>query len=560
MLRTLSIRNVVLIERLDLHFERGLSALTGETGSGKSILLDSLGLATGMRADADLIRQGQSQSTVTAEFDTPNNSMVESLLEGQGIETDGVIILRRLVKQDGRSRAFVNDQPVSIGFLREISRYLVEVHGQMEVHGLLDPATHGSYVDSFGKLGPQLTRVSECYTLWQSAKTLLKGAIKDLEAAKKDEEFLRHALEELIAMDPRENEEEELAQTRVVMMHGEQLVQNLNDALGDLNSGAGVESSLRSALQKLERCRAKAGGKFDAATNALDRALVEFTDGLSELETAAGSIDMDPTELEQVEDRLFALRALARKHGVEVSELPTLRQQFEVTLKTLESGSENLEILRVAEQNARTSYVEAAKLLTEGRSKAAQAIEQAVQGELPPLKLEVAIFNSRMEALEEKDWGASGCERITFEVQTNPNTAMGPLHKIASGGELARIMLALKVVLADADSVPSIVFDEVDAGIGGAAAAAVGKRLSRLSGGLQVMAVTHSPQVAAMANQQWRIVKSGDGDTTQTSVQVLDPNARKEEIARMLAGAEVTDAARAAARQLLYGGKPGRTA
>ena len=560
MLRTLSIRNVVLIERLDLHFEGGLSALTGETGSGKSILLDSLGLATGMRADADLIRQGQSQSTVTAEFDTPDNPMVRSLLEDQGVETDGAIILRRVVKQDGRSRAFVNDQPVSIGFLRQIGGYLVEVHGQMEVHGLLDPATHGSYVDSFGKLGPQLGHVSECYLLWQSAETALKRAIKDLETAKKDEEFLRHAVDELISMDPKENEEEELAQTRVVMMHGEHLVQSLNEAFEDLNSGEGVESSLRSALQKLERCRDKAGGKLDAATNALDRALVEFIDGLSELETAAGSIDMDPSQLEQVEDRLFALRALARKHGVEVAGLPALRNQFEATLKGLNSGSENLEELRHEAQKARTSYVAAAQLLTIGRVKAAQAIDQAVQAELPPLKLEAAIFRSHIEALAESDWGASGCERMTFEVQTNPNTAMGPLHKIASGGELARIMLALKVVLADADSVPSIVFDEVDAGIGGAAAAAVGDRLSRLSEDLQVMAVTHSPQVAAMANQQWRITKSGDSDTTQTSVQALDPDARKEEIARMLAGAEVTDAARAAAGQLLDGENSGKTA
>ena len=560
MLKTLSIRNVVLIERLDLHFEGGLSALTGETGSGKSILLDSLGLATGMRADADLVRQGKSQSTVTAEFDTPDNPMVRSLLEDQGVETGGAIILRRVVKQDGRSRAFVNDQPVSIGFLRQIGGYLVEVHGQMEVRGLLDPATHGSYVDSFGKLGPQLARVSECYALWQSAETALKRAIKDLETAKKDEEFLRHAVDELISMDPKENEEEELAQTRVVMMHGEHLVQSLNEAFEDLNSGTGVESSLRSALQKLERCRDKAGGKLDAATNALDRALVEFTDGLSELETAAGSIDMDPSQLEQVEDRLFALRALARKHGVEVAGLPALRHHFEATLKSLDSGSENLEELRHEAQKARTSYVAAAQRLTEGRVKAAQAIDQAVQAELPPLKLEAAIFRSHIEALEESDWGASGCERMTFEVQTNPNTAMGPLHKIASGGELARIMLALKVVLADADSVPSIVFDEVDAGIGGAAAAAVGDRLSRLSEDLQVMAVTHSPQVAAMANQQWRITKSGDSDTTQTSVQALDPDARKEEIARMLAGAEVTDAARAAAGQLLDGENSGKIA
>ena len=560
MLKTLSIRNVVLIERLDLHFEGGLSALTGETGSGKSILLDSLGLATGMRGDADLVRQGKSQGTVTAEFETPDNPMLRSLLEDQGIETGSAIILRRVVKQDGRSRAFVNDQPVSIGFLRQIGGYLVEVHGQMEVRGLLDPATHGNYVDSFGKLRPQLARVAECYALWQSAETGLKRAIKALETARKDEEFMRHAADELIAIDPQENEEEELAQTRIVMMHGEHLVQSLNEAFEDLNSGTGVESSLRSALQKLERCRTKAGGKLDGAIDALDRALVEYTDGVSELEAAAESIDIDPSQLEQVEDRLFTLRALARKHGVEVAGLPDLRHHFEATLKSLDAGTENLEDLRHEAQKARASFVAAAQRLTAGRVRAAQAIDQAVQAELPPLKLEAAIFRSHIEALEESDWGASGCERVTFEVQTNPNTAMGPLHKIASGGELARIMLALKVVLADADSVPSIVFDEVDAGIGGAAAAAVGQRLSRLGEDLQVMAVTHSPQVAAVANQQWRVTKSDYSATMQTSVQALDPDARKEEIARMLAGAEVTDAARAAAGQLLAGENSGKTA
>ena len=405
MLRTLSIRNVVLIEHLDLHFEGGLSALTGETGSGKSILLDALGLATGMRADADLVRQGQGQSTVVAEFDTPDNPMVRSLLKDQGVETDGVIILRRVVKQDGRSRAFINDQPVSIGFLRQIGGYLVEVHGQMEAHGLLDPSTHGGYVDSFGKLGPQLARVSKCYTLWQSAEQELKRAIKSLAAAKQDEEFLRHAVEELITMDPRENEETELCQSRAVMMNGEHLVQSLNEAFEDLNLGTGVEASLRSALQKLERCRDKTGGQLDAATNALNRALMEFIDGVSELETATASIDMDPSRLEQVEDRLFALRALARKHGVSVADLPALRQKFEITLKSLESGSENLQALRLAAEKGRTSYVAAAQLLTDGRVKAAQAIDCSVQAELPPLKLETATFHSHIEPLEESSWG-----------------------------------------------------------------------------------------------------------------------------------------------------------
>ena len=560
MLRTLSIRNVVLIERLDLTFENGLSALTGETGSGKSILLDALGLATGMRADTDLVRQGQNQSAVTAEFDAPNDPELSGLLEKQGVEIEDALILRRLVNKDGRSRAFINDQPVSVGLLRQVGDQLVEVHGQMEVHGLLDPATHGGYVDAFGKLEKIRSQVAKAYQVWKTAERSLRRAVQDLEAAKKDEEFLRHAVEELAGMNPKENEEEELAQMRAVMMFGEQVVETLDEAFEDLNAGAGVESGIRSALQKLERAKDKAGGKLDAAVDALDRALVELTDGVSELETAAGSMDVDPSQLEQVEDRLFALRALARKHGVEVPDLPRLHQEFNEKLQSLESGSAHLDTLCRELEISKAAFVEVAGKLTAGRKKAAKAIDKAVQAELPPLKLEAAKFHTHPEPISENDWNENGCERLTFEVQTNPNTAMGPIHKIASGGELARLMLALKVVLADAVSVPSIVFDEVDAGIGGAAAAAVGERLAQLSGELQVMVVTHSPQVAALANQHWRITKTGDSKASHTSVDPLAPEDRTEEIARMLAGAEVTDAARAAAVQLLSGGNAGKAA
>jgi len=559
-LRTLSIRNVVVIERLDLTFENGLSALTGETGSGKSILLDALGLATGMRADTDLVRQGQNQSAVTAEFDTPNDPMLSGLLEEQGVEIEDALILRRVVNKDGRSRAFINDQPVSVGLLRQVGDQLVEVHGQMEVHGLLDPATHGGYVDAFGKLEKIRSQVAKAYQGWQTAERSLRRAVQDLEAAKKDEEFLRHAAEELAGMNPKENEEEELAQMRAVMMFGEQVVETLNEAFEDLNAGAGVESGIRSALQKLERAKDKAGGKLDAAVDALDRALVELTDGVSELETAAGSMDVDPSQLEQVEDRLFSLRALARKHGVEVPDLPRLHQEFNEKLQSLESESAHLDTLCREVETSKAAFVAVAGKLTVGRKKAAKAIDKAVQAELPPLKLEAAKFHTHLESISENDWNENGCERLTFEVQTNPNTAMGPIHKIASGGELARLMLALKVVLADADSVPSIVFDEVDAGIGGAAAAAVGERLAKLSDELQVMVVTHSPQVAALADQHWRITKTGDSKASHTSVDPLAPEDRTEEIARMLAGAEVTDAARAAAVQLLSGGNAGKAA
>ena len=551
MLRTLSIRNVVLIERLDLGFAGGLGVLTGETGSGKSILLDALGLAIGMRADSDLIHQGADQSAVTAEFEITDNNEIDALLDEHGIEGGSNLVLRRLLSIDGRSRAFINDQPVSVALLRQIGENLVEVHGQLETHGLLDPASHRRFVDAFGGYEDLLACVADNFQSWRSAATAYEKAMVNVEKAKRDEEFLRHAVDELLALDPQPGEEEELAGKRSILMNAEQLIESLQDAFSDLNDGNGVESTLRSALQKVERVADKAGGQFDVAVASLERALLEATEGIAELQRVSGVMELDPAELEHIEERLFTMRGLARKHNIEVEALPELLKDMQEQLAVLTDGAGNLDQLAKQAEAAKAEYVAAAEKLSAVRKKVSGKLDKAVTKELPPLKLEAASFKTRLDPLDEPDWNEFGREYVSFEVKTNPNTAVGPIHKVASGGELARIMLALKVVLADADAVPTLIFDEVDAGIGGAAAAAVGERLARLAEDVQVLVITHSPQVAARGNSHWQISKTGKADGNVTEVGELTGDVRTEEIARMLSGAKITEEARAAAQSLL---------
>ena len=551
MLRTLSIRNVVLIERLDLGFAGGLGVLTGETGSGKSILLDALGLAIGMRADSDLIHQGADQSSVSAEFEITDNNEIDALLDEYGIEGGSNLVLRRLLSIDGRSRAFINDQPVSIALLRQIGENLVEVHGQLETHGLLDPASHRRFVDAFGGYEDLLARVDDDFQSWRSAATAYEKSMINVEKAKRDEEFLRHAVVELQALDLQPGEEEELAGKRSILMNAEQLIESLQDAFSDLNDDNGVESTLRSALQKVERVADKAGGQFDVAVASLERALLEATEGIAELLRVSRVMELDPAELEHIEERLFAMRGLARKYNIEVEALPELLKDMQEQLAVLTDGAGNLDQLAKQAEVAKSEYVAAAEKLSAVRKKVSDKLDKAVTKELPPLKLEAAIFKTRLDPLDEPDWNEFGREYVSFEVKTNPNTAAGPIHKVASGGELARIMLALKVVLADADAVPTLIFDEVDAGIGGAAAAAVGERLARLAEDVQVLVITHSPQVAARGNSHWQISKTGKADGNVTEVGELTGDVRTEEIARMLSGAKITEEARAAAKSLL---------
>ena len=551
MLRTLSIRNVVLIERLDLGFAGGLGVLTGETGSGKSILLDALGLVIGMRADSDLIHQGADQSSVTAEFEITDNNEIDALLDEYGIEGGSNLVLRRLLSIDGRSRAFINDQPVSVALLRQIGEKLIEVHGQLETHGLLDPASHRRFVDAFGGYEDLLARVDDDFQSWRSAETAYEKSMINVEKAKRDEEFLRHAVVELQALDLQPGEEEELAGKRSILMNAEQLIESLQDAFSDLNDDNGVESTLRSALQKVERVADKAGGQFDVAVASLERALLEATEGIAELQRVSRVMELDPAELEHIEERLFAMRGLARKYNIEVEALPELLKDMQEQLAVLTDGAGNLDQLAKQAEVAKSEYVAAAEKLSAVRKKVSDKLDKAVTKELPPLKLEAAIFKTRLDPLDEPDWNEFGREYVSFEVKTNPNTAAGPIHKVASGGELARIMLALKVVLADADAVPTLIFDEVDAGIGGAAAAAVGERLARLAEDVQVLVITHSPQVAARGNSHWQISKIGKVDGNVTEVGELTGDVRTEEIARMLSGAKITEEARAAAQSLL---------
>jgi DNA repair protein RecN (Recombination protein N) len=558
MLQGLSIQDVVLIDRLDLGFETGLSALTGETGAGKSILLDALGLALGARADAGLVAKGATQASVAASFVLDAKHPARALLAERGLAgEDDTLILRRAVGADGRSRAFVNDQPVPVGTLRELGNRLVEVHGQFDTHGLLDVSTHRAALDTFAGLSGEVEGVTVRYTAWRDAEASEREARERAARAAADEGFLRHAAEELERLDPKPGEETELAQRRALLAAREKLIEALSAARGDLAAGKGVEGSLRSAGRQLQRVSAQAMGKIDRALAALERAAMETADAVAEVEALEGALDLDTSDLESAEERLFALRAVARKHRVEVDRLADLRAEFQAGLAALDDGEDGLKRLAAATVNARAAYLEAAKALATARRSAAQRLDKAIARELPPLKLDKAKFRTRVEELAETAWTASGIDRVAFEVATNPGADLGPIDRIASGGELARFMLALKVALRAPNKkqagVPTLIFDEVDSGIGGAVAAAVGERLAVLAETAQILVVTHSPQVAARARHHWRVVKKTSGRSVATKVDTLDAGARREEIARMLSGASVTAAARAAADDLLAG-------
>jgi len=550
MLLGLSIRDVVLIDRLDIGFAPGLTVLTGETGAGKSILLDSLGLALGARSDSGLVRKGANQLSVAAEFALPAGHPAAVLLAEQEMEATDSLVLRRVVSADGRSRAFVNDQPISVGLLRRLGDAMVEIHGQFESHGLLDPTTHRGVLDAFG--GLDVGGLRAAWAGWRAAARARKEAEAALHRARGEEDFLRHAVEELNALDPHPGEETTLAERRSVMMHGEKLVEGMNAALAALAHKGEVEANLRTAERALERVAAKAEGRLDPVIAALARAADEAAEARNLLDRVSASIDLDPSALEKVEERLFALRAVARKHGVPVDDLAALRDRMSGELQALDAGGDGVTRLAAAEAKALAAYAAAAKKLSQDRIKAAERIDRAVAGELPPLKLDKATFQTRVEPLPESDWTETGMDRVAFEVSTNPGTLPGPLGKITSGGELSRFMLALKVVLARTGTVSTIVFDEVDSGIGGAVAAAVGDRLAKLALDVQVLVVTHSPQVAAKGLAHWHVAKGDDGQGgTVTRIAALTPADRCEEIARMLSGADVTDQARAAAASLL---------
>jgi DNA repair protein RecN (Recombination protein N) len=552
MLLSLSIRDVVLIDRLDLAFSPDLSVLTGETGAGKSILLDALGLALGARADSGLVRKGAAQAVVTAEFDLPADHAARAILAEQGIGLDETLMLRRVVNADGRSRGFVNDQPASVGLLRQLGDLLVEIQGQFEQRGLLDPANHRALLDAFAAKPDAVVAVGAAWTRWRQARQARERAEAAIERARADEEWLRHALGELDAIKPQPDEEASLVARRAILSHRAQVAEAMEAAAAALTGERGGERALHQAARGLEKLRDKAGGALDATIAALERAIVETTEAIALLEAARRDDEMDREGgLDAVEERLFNLRTLARKHSVAVDALAGLRAEIAQRLGGIEDGRADLTRLTAAENQAALAYRHAAERLSAIRAQAARRFDAAVQAELAPLKLERAKFTTGLAPLDPADYGPDGAERVAFEVATNPGTPPGPLTKIASGGELSRFLLALKVVLARVSSVPTIVFDEVDSGIGGAVAAAVGDRLHRLGQELQVLVVTHSPQVAARGGHHWRVAKHQAADITTTRIEALDGPARREEIARMLSGASITAEARAAADALL---------
>lgn len=554
MLASLAIRDVVLIERLDLAFGPGLTTLTGETGAGKSILLDSLGLALGGRAEAGMVRAGQTQASVAAAFHPPAGHPAFDLLREQGIEPEDDLVLRRVVQADGRSRAFVNDQPVGVALLRRLGATLVEVQGQHDQVGLADPASHGGLLDAFGALEPRRAAAAQAWAAWRTAGKRLIEAREAIAAAQREEEWLRHAVAELKELNPEEGEDERLAAERQRLQQGERRAEAIATAIAELTPrdrrAASPSRALREAARALERLPApneEAQPALVALATAQD-ALAEAETALSRLLQEAGP---DPRRLEVVEERLFALRAAARKHSVAVVDLPALAADMRARLEALDAGSGRVAALERDEEAARRAYLTAANALTEARRDAAGRLEKAVAKELPPLKLDRARLAIDIGAREESAWGPDGQDRVAFLVSTNPGQTPGPLAKIASGGELSRLMLALKVVLARGSPVPTLVFDEVDSGIGGATAAAVGERLARVAERLQVLVVTHSPQVAARGAAHMRVAKQVKGGRAETRVEILPDGERREELARMLAGERVTDAARAAAESLL---------
>ena len=553
MLTRLSIRNVVLIEALDLDFAGGLGVLTGETGAGKSILLDALGLVLGARADSGLVRAGEDQASVTASFEFGALPRGIATILGEAeldVEPGEPLLIKRRVKADGGSKAFVNDQPVSAALLRELAGHLVELHGQHDDRGLVNPRGHRALLDRFARA--DVAGVEAAWDKWRTAREALDGARAAIARAAEDRDLLLAHLAELTALEPQEGEEEQLAEERAAMQKGEKLTDDL-EALRALWAGSdSALASLRGAARRLDRIAGE-HPLLGEALAALDRAVIEASEAEEKLERAAEALAHDPAALDRIETRLFDLRAAARKHQCQVDDLPARMREMRTALDAIEGGEAEISALEQAAAAAEAEYRARAEALSAQRSEAAQRLDAAVAGELAPLKLDAARFRTAVTPQPEERWGPSGMDAVEFLISTNPGADFAPLAKIASGGELSRFILALKVALAEEGGAATVIFDEIDRGVGGAVASAIGERLARLADGGQLLAVTHSPQVAARGSQHYMIAKSSEGTVTRTSVQLLDVSGRQEEIARMLSGAEVTPEARAQADRLLEG-------
>jgi DNA repair protein RecN (Recombination protein N) len=552
MLARLSIRDIVLIERLDIEFSRGLAVLTGETGAGKSILLDAFALALGGRGDAGLVRHGVEQGQVTAVFDVPKGHPAADILSDNGLEDTGEMILRRVQLADGRTRAFINDQAISVQTLKAVGAALVEIHGQHDERALVDASTHRRLLDAFAGLEKDVAALEKLWDARRAANTLLEEHRAAMEHAAREADYLRHAADELKKLAPKEAEETTLAERRSTMMQGEKIAADLREAQDAVSGNHSPVSALAAAVRRLERRAGNSPALVEPAVKAIDAAINALEEADQHLTAALIAADFDPLELERIEERLFGLRAASRKYATPVDGLAALAAKYAADVALIDAGAGQLKQLEAAAAEADKHYRAAATKLSAARTKSAEKLNRAVNAELAPLKLERAKFMTQVDS-DANSPGPQGFDRIEFWVQTNPGTKAGPLMKVASGGELSRFLLALKVVLSDRGSAPTLVFDEIDTGVGGAVADAIGGRLARLAGKVQVMAVTHAPQVAARADLHLLISKDAldKGKRVATRVNALAADHRREEIARMLAGAEITAEARAAAERLL---------
>ena len=544
MLASLTIKNVVLIEHLKIDFREGLCALTGETGAGKSILLDSLGLALGARSDFGLVRQGEEQANVSAEFETNNSHPVHAFIKDQSLETDTTLILRRSISNDGKSKAYINDQPVSAKLLKSVGEMLVEIHGQFDTQTLLNAQNHIHLLDEYAEHEGLLKALKAVWKQWKDTEGSLESERRKIEQARNDEEYYRTSLEDLDALSPQKGEEENLSKLRDRLMGREKILESIHAAEEGIQEIENASSSVWKSLNRM-------GDDGKQPIEAMERVNAEIEEVKGALYALADDLDSSEHSLQEIDDRLFNLKAQARKHGCSIDQLPEKRDEIAQALDAIESQDDYLAKLMQQVDAHKKDYREQAEKLSKKRQEAAKKLTKLVMKELPPLKLEKARFDISVEELEEGDWNSKGWNKVEFLVATNPGSQAGALNKVASGGEMARLMLAIKVVLAEIGTAGSLVFDEVDSGIGGATATAVGDRLARLAEKRQILVVTHSPQVAAIAQNHWIVTKTGQKTVTTNIVPLYSPPERQEEIARMISGAEVTDEARAAAGKLL---------
>ncbi|MFW0777416.1 MAG: DNA repair protein RecN [Rickettsiales bacterium] len=556
MLSQLSIKNIVLIESAELAFGKGLCVLSGETGAGKSILLDALGLALGARADAGLIRQGEKQGSISAEFDISANESAKAILAELEIEADGELIIRRSLSSDGKTRCLANDQPITVSGLKRLGETLVEIHGQHDQRDLQDASVHRELVDNYGAHNAQKKKVASVYSAWQQDKAAIKKLQDELEKAQRDQDYLQHMRAELRELDPQEGEEEELTTKRATMMQSEKLFEVLNGAISELNQGRGAIATLNAAQRALTRSPLTTTEAYQPIIDGLEKAAIETEEALFALEKAGEEAIYDPAKLEMIEERLFALKAAGRKYNVAVDDLAQLYADTERKLEQINTQDTDLRELKQKEAESKKLFVATAEKLSEMRAKAAAKLEKNVAKELAPLKMEGTKFRVNVEKLDEAQWSSAGMDNVHFECATNVSKGAkevryASLKQIASGGELSRFMLALKVVLSSTRNATTLIFDEIDTGTGGAVADAIGARLAKLGGNAQVLVVTHLPQVAARGSQHLKVSKSEKGKKILTQVDILSAKEREEELARMLAGAKVTAEARKAAQKLL---------